>query len=104
MTKLPGATFNEEVIVTDSTNIENGEFSISWKGYEDAANYLVKVFFNINYMDKRQLSIVVYETLYVFTYPKPEVEESDKPSVQGFSDNMILIIAASVVGLLSLLQ
>lgn len=141
ITKLPGATFNEEVTITDSTNIENGEFSISWKGYENAASYSVKVFFNINYMDKKAAlnylyeaeietdansvtlsglqkerrytvvvyafdtegnEIAVYERLHVFTYPKPEVEEPDVPSVAGLSDNMILIIAASVVGALIL--
>lgn len=142
ITKLPTATFNELVTVTDDKNIENGEFSISWKEYEGAAAYSVKALFNINYMDKKAAlnflyeaefmsetnsvtisglqkerrytvvvyaldsegnEIAVYDSLPIFTYPKPEIENLEEETEDGISNNMILIIAASVMGALILI-
>ena len=142
ITKLPTATFNELVTVTDDKNIENGEFSVAWKEYESAAAYSVKALFNINYMDKKAAlnflyeaefmsetnsvtisglqkerrytvvvyaldsegnEIAVYDSLPIFTYPKSEIENLEEETEDGISNNMILIIAASVMGALILI-
>ena len=142
ITKLPAATFNELVTVTDDKNIENGEFSVAWKEYESAAAYSVKALFNINYMDKKAAlnflyeaefnsetnsvtisglqkerrytvvvyaldsegnEIAVYDSLPIFTYPKSEIENLEEETEDGISNNMILIIAAFVMGVLILI-
>ena len=142
ITKLPTATFNELVTVTDDKNIENGEFSVAWKEYESAAAYSVKALFNINYMDKKAAlnflyeaefmsetnsvtisglqkerrytvvvyaldsegnEIAVYDSLPIFTYPKSEIENLEEETEDGISNNMILIIAAFVMGVLILI-
>lgn len=61
LTKMPTTTYKEAVEITEDANIENGEFTISWKPYENAESYSVKAFFNINYMGKKAALNYLYE-------------------------------------------
>ena len=71
ITNLPNCTYSEETKITDNSNIENGEFSLSWKPFEGASSYSVRAFFNINYMDKKAALNFLYEA--EFTTDTPSV-------------------------------
>ena len=59
--QIPSATTDKKAVVTDASKIYEGEFKMTWEEYEGASGYAVRVFFNINYMNKKKLLNFIYD-------------------------------------------